>query len=177
MCPFGLTVRNFMKIWGRYSAFGASVALAAALVDQLFKVWIIGLLDASPVQKIVLAPFFDLVMAWNRGISYGLLRQDSDAGRWVLVVVALAAVLALAYWLAQLQDRLPALSLGLIIGGAMGNAIDRIRFGAVADFFSFHIGSFHWYIFNLADVAIVAGVAGLLYDSLMASHKSAGKQA
>ncbi len=166
-----------MKIWGRYSAFGASVALAAALVDQLFKAWIIGLLDAAPVQKIVLAPFFDLVMAWNRGISYGLLRQDSDAGRWVLVVMALAAVLALAYWLAQLQDRLPALSLGLIIGGAMGNAIDRIRFGAVADFFSFHIGSFYWYIFNLADVAIVAGVAGLLYNSLMASHKSAGKQA
>ena len=75
------------------------------------------------------------------------------------------------------MSRLPALSLGLIIGGAAGNVIDRIRFGAVADFFSFHIGSFHWYIFNLADVAIVAGVAGLLYDSLMASHKSAGKQA
>jgi len=166
-----------MKIWGRYSAFGVSVALAAALVDQLLKAWIIGLLDAAPVHKIVLTPYFDLVMAWNRGISYGLLRQDSDAGRWVLVVVTLAVVLALAYWLAQLQDRLPALSLGLIIGGAMGNAIDRIRFGAVADFFSFHIGSFYWYIFNLADVAIVAGVAGLLYDSLMASHKSAGKQA
>lgn len=166
-----------MKIWGRYSAFGVSVALAAALVDQLLKAWIIGLLDAAPVHKIVLTPYFDLVMAWNRGISYGLLRQDSDAGRWVLVVVTLAVVLALAYWLAQLQDRLPALSLGLIIGGAMGNAIDRIRFGAVADFFSFHIGSFYWYIFNLADVAIVAGVAGLLFDSLMASHKSAGKQA
>ena len=78
-----------MKFWGRYSAFGASVALAAALVDQLFKAWMIGVLDAAPVQKIVLAPFFDLVMAWNRGISYGLLRQDSDAGRWVLVVVSL----------------------------------------------------------------------------------------
>jgi signal peptidase II len=166
-----------MKFWGQCSAFGASIALAAGLVDQLFKAWMIGVFEAAPVQKIVLAPFFDLVMAWNRGISYGLLRQDSDAGRWVLVVVSLAAVLALAYWLAQLQNRLPALSLGLIIGGAAGNVIDRIRFGAVADFFSFHIGSFHWYIFNLADVAIVAGVAGLLYDSLVASHKSAGKQA
>lgn len=166
-----------MKFWGGYSALGASVALAAGLVDQLFKAWMIGVFDAAPVQKIVLTPFFDLVMAWNRGISYGLLRQDSDAGRWVLVAVSLAAVLALAYWLAQLQNRLPTLSLGLIIGGAMGNVIDRIRFGAVADFFSFHIGSFYWYIFNLADVAIVAGVAGLLYDSLVASHKSAGKQA
>ena len=166
-----------MKFWGWYSALGAGVALAAGLVDQLFKAWMIGVFDAAPVQKIVLAPFFDLVMAWNRGISYGLLRQESDAGRWVLVVVSLAAVVALAYWLAQLQNRLPALSLGLIIGGAAGNVIDRIRFGAVADFFSFHIGSFQWYIFNLADVAIVAGVAGLLYDSLVASHKSAGKQA
>ena len=109
-----------MKFWGRYSAFGASVALAAGLVDQLFKAWMIGVFDAAPVQKIVLAPFFDLVMAWNCGISYGLLRQDSDAGRWVLVAVSLAAVLALAYWLAQLENRLPALSLGLIIGGAMG---------------------------------------------------------
>ena len=166
-----------MKFWGRYSAFGASVALAAALVDQLFKAWMTGVLDAAPVQKIVLAPFFDLVMAWNRGISYGLLRQDSDAGRWVLVALTLCVIVGLAYWLAQVCSHLPALSLGLIIGGAMGNVIDRIRFGAVADFFSFHIGSFHWYIFNLADVAIVAGVAGLLYDSLMASHKSAGKQA
>jgi signal peptidase II len=166
-----------MKFWGRYSAFGASVALVAGLVDQLFKAWMIGVFDAAPVQKIVLAPFFDLEMAWNRGISYGLLKQDSDPGRWILVVVSLCAVLALTYVLAQSYNRLPALSLGLLIGGAMGNAIDRIRFGAVADFFSFHIGSFHWYIFNLADVAIVAGVAGLLYDSLMASHKSAGKQA
>ena len=177
-----------MKFWGRYSAFGASVALAAALVDQLFKAWMIGVLGAAPVQKIVLAPFFDLVMAWNRGISYGLLRQDGDAGRWLLVAVSLAAIVALVYWLAQVESRLQALSLGLIIGGAVGNVVDRIRFGGVADFFSFHIGShdwhvfstelyFDWYIFNLADVAIVAGVAGLLYDSLVASHKSAGKQA
>jgi len=153
------------------------VALAAAAVDQLFKAWAIGALQSSPVQKIVLAPFFDMVMAWNRGISYGLLKQDSDTGRWILVAMTLGAVVALAVWLAQFESRLPALSLGLIMGGATGNAIDRIRFGAVADFFSFHIGWFHWYIFNLADVAIVAGAVGLLYDQLAASHKSAGKQA
>ena len=166
-----------MKFWGHYSALGAAVALAAASADQLFKLWMIGVLDAQPVQRIALTPFFDLVMAWNRGISYGLLKQDSDAGRWGLVAVSVLAVLALAYWLAQLQSRFPALSLGLIIGGAAGNVIDRVRFGAVADFFSFHVGSFHWYIFNLADVAIVAGVAGLLFNSLAASHKSAGNQA
>jgi signal peptidase II len=166
-----------MRVWGRYSALGASVALAAGAADQLFKSWAIEVLQSSPVQKIVLAPYFDMVMAWNRGISYGLLRQDGDFGRWILVAVSLGAAVALAIWIAQQESRLPALSLGLIIGGAVGNAIDRIRFGAVADFFSFHVGSFHWYIFNLADVAIVAGVAGLLLEQLTDSHKSAGKQA
>jgi len=82
-----------------------------------------------------------------------------------------AAALALSYWLAQLQTRLAAASVGLIIGGALGNAIDRLHYGAVADFFSFHVSGFNWYVFNLADIAIVAGVVGLLYDSFRASHK------
>jgi signal peptidase II len=164
-----------MKIWGPYSSFGGGIAAATAFADRVHKVWMIGLFDAEPVRKITLTPFFDLVMVWNPGISYGLLKQHTEAGRWALVSFQLLAVLALGLWLAQLQTRLSALSVGLIIGGALGNAIDRIQFGKVADFFSFHVGSFQWYIFNLADVAIVAGVAGLLYDSL--SHKSAGKEA
>jgi len=166
-----------MKVWGPYSILGVSVAAAAAITDQLHKAWSIGLFDATPGRRIALTPFFDLVLVWNRGISYGLFKQDSDAGRWALAAFSLCAVLALVYWLARLHNRLSAMSTGLIAGGALGNAIDRVRFGAVADFFSFHIGGFQWYIFNLADVAIVAGVAGLLYESLMSSHKSAGKQA
>ncbi|MGO8953444.1 MAG: signal peptidase II [Rhodomicrobium sp.] len=166
-----------MRIWGPYSTLGVSVAAAAAMTDQLQKAWTIGLFDADPVRRIALTPFFDLVLVWNRGISYGLFKQDSDAGRWALAAFSLGAVLALVYWLARFHNRLPAMSAGLIAGGALGNAIDRVRFGAVADFFSFHIGGFQWYIFNLADVAIVAGVAGLLFDSLLSSHKSAGKQA
>lgn len=166
-----------MKFWGPHSTLGAGVAAAAAAADQLHKIWTIGLLTANPVHKIQLAPFFDLVLVWNPGISYGLFKQDSDAGRLALAVFSLAAAAALTYWLAHLHNRLSAASVGLIIGGALGNAADRIRFGEVADFFSFHIGSFNWYIFNLADVAIVAGVAGLLYDSFLVSHKSAGKQA
>jgi len=166
-----------MKFWGNHSALGAVTAVLATALDQLFKLWMIGVFDASAAPKIALAPFFDLVLVWNRGISYGLLRQHSEAGRWALVAISLIAVLALAYWLANLRNRFPALCVGLIIGGAVGNAIDRVRFGAVADFFSFHVGSFHWYVFNLADVAIVAGVAGLLFESLKVSHKSAGKQA
>jgi signal peptidase II len=166
-----------MKLWGPFSAAGMAVGLLAAAADQAFKVWMIGVFEAGQSGKIVLAPFFDLVMAWNRGISYGLLKQDSDTGRWMLIAVSILAIAGLAYWLAQIQNRLAALSIGLVLGGAAGNVIDRIRFGAVADFFSFHAGSFYWYIFNVADVAIVAGVAGLLFDSLNGSHKSAGKQA
>ena len=166
-----------MKVWGPYSALGAGIAAVSALADQIHKAWMIGLFEANPAHKIILAPFFDLVLVWNRGISYGLLKQEGNGGRWALAIFALAAVLALTCWLAHIRSRLAAAGVGLIIGGALGNAIDRIRFGAVADFFSFHIGSFHWYVFNLADVAIVAGVAGLLFDSLTPSHKSAGKEA
>ncbi len=172
-----MDANRFMKFWGHYSALGAGTAFAAAAIDRLFKVWMIGVFDNSPVHKIMLAPFFDLVLVWNRGISYGLLKQESGAGRWALVAFSFIAVLALAYWLANVHSRFSAIAIGLIIGGALGNAIDRVQFGAVADFFSFHIGTFHWYIFNLADVAIVAGVGGLLFDSLNASHKSAGNQA
>ncbi|MBI4724040.1 MAG: signal peptidase II [Rhodomicrobium sp.] len=165
-----------MKIWGPYSLLGLSAAAAACLTDQLHKLWMIGILKAEPEQKVTLAPFLDLQLTWNRGISYGLFRQDSDAGRWALIAFSVAAVLALAYWLAKFQNRLPAIGVGLIIGGALGNAIDRLHYGAVADFFYFHIGSFGWYIFNLADAAIVAGAAGVLYDSLTSSHKSAGNE-
>jgi signal peptidase II len=169
--------RCFMKVWGPHSTLGVGVATVMALSDQLGKAWTLGLFAARSVKRIVVTPFFDLYLQQNSGISYGLFKQESDAGRWALASFSILAVLALTYWLAHVQTRLSALSLGLIIGGALGNAIDRVRFGAVTDFFSFHIGNFQWYIFNLADVAIVAGVAGLLYDSFVTSHKSAGKQA
>ncbi len=166
-----------MKIWGPYSFTGAAFAAATVLCDQLHKAWMIAIFDGSAKQKIAVTPFFDLVLVWNPGISYGLLKQDSDAGRWALIGFAAAAALALTYWLASLQTRLAAASVGLIIGGALGNAIDRLHYGAVADFFSFHVSGFNWYVFNLADIAIVAGVAGLLYNSLKPGHKSAGNSA
>ncbi len=165
-----------MKIWGPYSFTGAALAAITVLCDQLHKAWMIAIFEGSQSPKITVTPFFDLVLVWNRGISYGLLKQDSDAGRWVLVGFAVAAALALTWWLAQLQTRLAAASVGLIIGGALGNAIDRLHYGAVADFFSFHISGFNWYVFNLADVAIVAGVVGLLFDSFRAGHKNVQNQ-
>jgi signal peptidase II len=166
-----------MRFWGPYSLLALSVGAGAALIDQLYKAWMIGVFDSETVRKFTLTPFFDVVMVWNRGISYGLFKQDSDAGRWALVAFSLVAVVILAVWAGRLHSRLAAAGLGLIAGGALGNAIDRIRFGAVADFFSFHVGSFNWYVFNLADVAIVLGVMWLLLDSLLVGHKSAEKQA
>ena len=118
-----------------------------------------------------LGPFFDFVLTRNPGISYGLFQTQSALGQWVLLAVKAVAVLLLWLWLTRAHGRLTALSLGLIIGGAVGNAIDRLAYGWVADFVFFHITTaswrFDWYVFNLADVAIVAGVIGLLYESLV----------
>jgi signal peptidase II len=161
-----------MKFWGPYSFTGAALAVATVVCDQLHKAWMITIFGDTQRPKITVTPFFDLVLVWNPGISYGLFKQNSDAGRWVLIGFAVAAAIALTYWLAQLQTRLAAASVGLIIGGALGNAIDRVHYGAVADFFSFHVSGFNWYVFNLADVAIVAGVVGLLYDSFKTRHKN-----
>jgi signal peptidase II len=118
-----------------------------------------------------LTPFFDLMPAWNTGISYGWLQNDSQAGQIALMAVKAVAVVALAIWMVRAQTRLATVALGLIIGGAIGNAIDRLAYGAVFDFALFHVeiagNTYYWYVFNLADVAIVAGVATLLYDSFL----------
>lgn len=132
--------------------------------------WVLDIAQKGPIK---VAPFFDLVMVWNRGISYGLLQQDSRFGRWMLVVFVLAVLCVLTVWLAAARGRFAALALGLVIGGAASNLIDRLIHGAVADFFLFHIYGYSWYVFNIADAAIVAGVAGLLYDSFLGRHKRA----
>jgi signal peptidase II len=126
--------------------------------------------------RVAVAPFLDLVYVKNLGVSYGLFLQDSIEGQWLLAGFAAIAVLAMAAWLANgVGDKLPAASLGLIMGGAAGNAIDRVVLGGVADFFSAHAFGFYWYVFNIADAAIVAGVCGLLYDSLGPSRNRASK--
>jgi signal peptidase II len=126
--------------------------------------------------RVFVTPFLDLVYVKNIGISYSLFDQASYGGQLMLAGFGLAATLALWVWLARATTgRLVAVSLGLIMGGAVGNAIDRLILGGVADFFSLHAFGFYWYVFNLADVAIVAGVAGLLYDSFLTSRKDAAK--
>jgi signal peptidase II len=139
------------------------------VIDQASKLWLLFVYDIAERGAVELTPFFDLVLLWNKGISYGWFQQESALGQWILLGLKVVAVVLLWIWLAR-ATRWSAVSLGLIIGGAIGNAVDRLAYGAVADFAHFHITtaswSFSWYVFNLADVAIVVGVAGLLYESL-----------
>lgn len=154
---------------GPLTLFGFAVAAIACVLDQASKLYLLFVHDlaANPIR---LGPFFDFVLARNTGISYGLFQTQSPAGQWALLGFKVAAVMVLWAWLSRAQTRLTALALGLIIGGAVGNAIDRLAYGWVIDFVFFHVSTatwrFNWYVFNLADVAIVAGVAGLLYESL-----------
>jgi signal peptidase II len=157
--------------WGSLTRFGLAVAVLAAAADQAVKLWLLFVLDLGGRGIVTLTPFFDLVLTWNTGISYGLFRQEGPLGQWALLALKAIAVALLWIWLSRAGTRLTALSLGLIIGGAIGNAIDRFAYGAVADFALFHVTtasfSFKWYVFNLADVAIVAGVVGLLYETIL----------
>jgi signal peptidase II len=118
-------------------------------------------------------PFFDLVLAWNVGISFGWFQNDGALAQIALTAIKAIAVIVLAIWMARSTTRTATVGLGMIIGGAIGNAIDRFAYGAVVDFALFHVqigeNTFNWYVFNLADAAIVAGVAALLYDSFLGS--------
>lgn len=144
---------------------GFIIAAIVFVLDQATK-W--GVLFLTPVVEklsIPLLPFLDLTVVWNRGISYGLFQQHTEWGRWLLVAVSAIAAVAFSIWLRRVEGRALAVALGLLIGGAVGNLIDRVVFGAVFDFLHLHWGSFSWYVFNIADAAIVAGVAGLMYDA------------
>ena len=157
--------------YGPLTRFGFAVALIACVIDQASKLYLLFVFDLAANGPVRLGPFFDFVLTRNTGISYGLFQTQGALGQGVLLAVKLLAVLLLWIWLARARGRLVALSLGLIIGGAVGNAIDRLAYGWVADFVFFHVSTatwrFEWYVFNLADVAIVAGVIGLLYESLV----------
>lgn len=162
---------NTSPLWGRLSGVGLGAAVVAGFLDQATKLWLLFPFRLGAKGVVPVTPFFDLVLTWNKGISYGLLQQQGPLGQWALLLFKVLAVLLLWIWLARVTSRLTAVCLGLIVGGAIGNAIDQFAYGAVADFAHFHVTtatwSFSWYVFNLADVAIVVGVAGLLYESLL----------
>jgi signal peptidase II len=163
-------------VWGPFSPLGLTVAVATMMIDQIHKWWMLVVYRIEEKDRVAVTPFLDLVYVKNLGVSYGLFTQDTREGQWLLAGFAVLAVVAMAAWLAYgVTDRLVAASFGLIMGGAAGNAIDRLILGGVADFFSLHAFGYYWYVFNIADAAIVAGVCGLLYDSLSPSRNRASK--
>lgn len=159
----------------RASPFRTGLLLAAGILiaDQATKFWILGLLAQHPFG-IEVTSFFNLTMVWNRGVSFGLFNSPDAASyqRWGLTALAFGAAGGLFIWLWREPRLILAMGVGMIAGGAVGNAIDRILYGAVADFFDFHLGGWHWPAFNIADAAIVLGVAVLLYDSLRDGAKT-----
>lgn len=164
--------------WGTWSRLGLSIALVTLVGDQMHKWWMLDVYRIQDRGRVPITPFLDLVFVLNQGISYGLFAQQEELGQWLLAGFALLAAMALAWWLAiGTGGRIWAISVGLLIGGAIGNAIDRVRLGGVADFFSMHAFGYYWYVFNIADVAIVVGVAGLLYDSFRPSRNDASNTA
>jgi signal peptidase II len=144
---------------------GVLIAAGIFLLDQASKLWLLFGLGLAENGPYAVTSFMNIVLAWNRGISYGLFQQGTDIGRWGLVVISFVAAVWLGRWMWREQRRLTIISLALIIGGALGNGVDRAVYGAVVDFVHLHYGSFSWYIFNVADAAIVVGVAALLYES------------
>jgi signal peptidase II len=150
---------------------GLIVALLTLVLDQATKLYTLFIFDLPVREPVALTPFLNLIVVWNRGISYGLFQQHTDLGRWILIAVSIVAAIALSVWIRRTTGRLLAASLALIVGGAIGNVIDRLAYGAVFDFIQFGLGGWSWYVFNVADAAIVAGVVGLLYDSFVLERR------
>jgi signal peptidase II len=143
------------------------IAFVLTLVlDQASKLYLYFIVDIAARQPIEVTSFFNLILVWNQGISYGMFQQTSEFGRWALTLFKVAAAIGLSIWAWRVLQTWLCLGLGLIAGGALGNAIDRVLYGAVLDFAHLFWGQFSWYVFNIADAAIVVGVLFLLYDSI-----------
>lgn len=149
--------------WGLVSA------AIAMFLDQATKILLLygfGFRAMLPGEAVQVLPFFNLVMTWNPGVSYGLFPASGPIGSTILILFSLGAVVGLGWWLWNAGRRGLTIGLGLVIGGALGNLADRVVYGKVADFFHFHAFAYDWYVFNVADAAITFGVIALLYDAL-----------
>ncbi|MBM3468251.1 MAG: signal peptidase II [Alphaproteobacteria bacterium] len=153
---------NFFCSW---SIFGMALAGGVYILDQVSKWIVLKHLMTSP-HTFSVTSFLNIILAWNKGISFGLLSNNNPYSVWILVVIAIGFAALLILWILQAETKIMSLAFGLVLGGALGNVTDRIRFGAVADFLDFHVYGFHWYTFNIADAAIVLGVALILLEYL-----------
>ena len=153
---------------GGYTRLGLAVALIVLVADQASKWWVLANLpEHGPLE---LLPVLDLVLVRNAGITFGMFRADSTAGSAVLTLAALAVIAGIVTWMIRADRWVMAAALGAIAGGAVGNVIDRVRYGAVVDFIHAHAYGWQWYVFNVADAAIVCGVATLVLDGLRVRH-------
>ena len=149
----------------------AAVALVADQGSKLFMLYGANFIQMLPGTSVPVLPFFNLVMVWNPGISYGLFPAQGRLGTLVLVTLSLAAVCVLSWLMWRSTSRILAIGYGLIVGGALGNnLVDRVIYGRVADFFHFYGFGYDWYIFNIADVAITLGAIAIIYDVLQPEH-------
>jgi signal peptidase II len=151
---------------------GAAVALGVLAADQVSKWWVLEIVGLAHRGPLVLLPVLDLRMVQNRGITFGLLNGSGSIGPAVIVLVAIAVVIGLGVWLWRTEGTVVAVAVGAIAGGAIGNVADRLRLGFVIDFIQAHAFGWSWYVFNLADAAIVCGVAALLVDGLLDGRRS-----
>jgi signal peptidase II len=154
---------------------GVIAAVLAFLADQGSKLYLLfgaGFADMGPSDSVTVLPFFNLVMDWNPGISYGLFPASSWIGTAILVIFSLGAVTGLGIWLWRLTSVSLGVGIGLIIGGALGNVTDRVVYGRVADFFHFHGFGYDWYVFNVADIAITLGAIAIVYEVLKPEHQN-----
>ena len=153
---------------------GYLAAILTFVADQASKLFLLFGLELPMREPVALGPFVNLIVVWNRGISYGMFQQGTDFGRWLLVALSIVATIGIGFWIGRAAGRVLTLALGLLAGGAVGNAVDRAAYGAVFDFVQLQAGGYSWYVFNVADIAIVAGVVGLLYDSLILDRRRTG---
>lgn len=154
------------------TALGAVSAVIVLAADQVSKYWVLHVLNLPDIRQIVVSPVLNLTMVWNQGVTFGMLNGLGSWSHIVLAALALTVVAALCVWLRRAQNMLSAAAIGGIAGGAVGNVIDRLRYGAVTDFIHFHLGDWSWYVFNVADAAIVCGVAALIVESQVSRRPS-----
>ena len=152
---------------GRMMRVGLVLAAIVLLADQASKYWVLNGLDLPALGSIAVLPVLNLTMVWNHGVTFGMGAGLGSAGPWLLTAVAIMVVLLLGIWMGRTDRLRVAAALGAISGGAVGNVIDRLRFGAVVDFIHAHAFGWSWYVFNVADASIVCGVGVLMLDSLL----------
>ncbi len=161
--------------WGPFSRICAWTAVLSFVVDQAHKWWMLAVYQIKTRGRVPVTPFMDFVYVLNTGVSFGTFTW---VGPLLLLAFALLTAIGLWVWLARSgTGPLMAISLGLVIGGALANGLDRILHGGVVDYVSLHAFDYYWYVFNIADAAIVAGVIGLLYDSYLTSRNDASNAA